>query len=169
MNRPETAAALKSQYNCCQAVLLAFADKLPLSKEELLAIGSGFGSGMGCLKATCGALCGATIAAGMLNQTGRPASLLSRRILAEFEASCGATICGDLKGISTGTPCAAVTTAANTPPWLLKRYSEAESRFAHCRKYIAIKQPGRSFARLFESKICAIIRVSETHPQKQRR
>ena len=104
MNRPETAASLKSRYNCCQAVLLSFADLLPLSEQELLALGSGFGSGMGCLKATCGALCGASIAAGLLNTTGRPTSMLTRRILAEFEASCGATICGDLKGAATGKP-----------------------------------------------------------------
>lgn len=104
MERAETGAQLKSRYNCCQAVLLAFEDKLPLGRDELLALGSGFGSGMGCLKATCGALCGAAIAAGLLNSTGRPASMLTRQILSGFEERCSATICGDLKGIATGKP-----------------------------------------------------------------
>ncbi len=104
MSRAEKAAQLKRSCNCCQAVLLAMADKLPLDEKELLAIGSGFGSGMGCLKATCGALCGASIAAGMLNTTGRPTSMLTRQILAEFEQRCGATVCGDLKGAGTGKP-----------------------------------------------------------------
>ena len=47
--------------NCCQAVLTAFADELGRSDEELLRIGSGFGSGMGTMEGTCGALVGATI------------------------------------------------------------------------------------------------------------
>lgn len=104
MDRAEKGAELKSRYNCCQAVLLAFEDKLPFGTEELLALGSGFGSGMGCLKATCGALCGAAIAAGLLNDTGRPTSMLTRQVLAGFEEKCGATICGDLKGVKTGKP-----------------------------------------------------------------
>jgi C_GCAxxG_C_C family probable redox protein len=78
-------------------------DILPLSEKELSIIGSGFGSGMGCMKATCGALCGASIAAGMLNNTGRPTSMVTRQILSKFEQLCGATICEDLKGIKTGT------------------------------------------------------------------
>ncbi len=102
MNRSEKAVEFKRRNNCCQAVLLALADKLPFDENTLRQMGSGFGSGMGCMEATCGALCGACIAAGMLNHTGRPTTMLSRMILSDFKTNCGATVCKDLKGISTG-------------------------------------------------------------------
>ncbi len=103
MNRAEQAVQYKhSGSNCCQAVLKGFADKLPLDETMLSAIGSGFGTGMGCLSATCGALCGAVMAAGMLNDSGKPTILQSRVMLKEFEQQSGATLCGDLKGVKTG-------------------------------------------------------------------
>lgn len=100
-NRAEKAVGFKRYCNCCQAVLLAFADVLPMTEEQLMALGSGFGSGMGCMKATCGALCGASMVVGLCNP-GRPTAMLTRQLLADFEQRCGATICGDLKGIKTG-------------------------------------------------------------------
>lgn len=102
MERAEKAVELKRRNNCCQAVLLAFEDVLPLGQNELAAIGAGFGSGMGRMKATCGALCGACIVAGLKNTTGRPAAMLTGQILDKFEKMCGATICGELKGVKTG-------------------------------------------------------------------
>ncbi len=102
MSRAEKAVEFKRRNNCCQAVLLALADILPLDEKTLCQIGSGFGSGMGCMEATCGALCGAGMAAGLLNKTGKPSAMLTRVILKDFESRCGATICKDLKGISTG-------------------------------------------------------------------
>ncbi len=102
MKKSEKAVEFKKRNNCCQAVLLAFADKLPLDENTLLQIGSGFGSGMGGMEATCGALCGVCIAAGMMNDTAKPTKMLSRNILNDFQTSCGATLCKDLKGVSTG-------------------------------------------------------------------
>ena len=57
--RIEYATRRKKEMNCCQAVLVAFADKLGKSENELLRLGSGFGSGMGTMEGTCGALVGA--------------------------------------------------------------------------------------------------------------
>ena len=71
MPRRERAVIYKRDYNCCQAVLLAFAPELELPEERLLAMGACFGSGMGCMEETCGALCGAQIAQGMLRYDGR--------------------------------------------------------------------------------------------------
>ena len=103
IKRSERAVLLKSKLNCCQAVLFAFAEKLPPFDENTLRqMGSGFGSGMGCMEATCGALCGACMVAGMLNNTGRPSTMISRMILNDFQTNCGATVCKDLKGVSTG-------------------------------------------------------------------
>ena len=102
MTRAEKAVEFKKRNNCCQAVLLAFADKLPFDEDTVRKIGSGFGSGMGCMEATCGALCGACIAAGFLNNTGRPTAVISKMILNDFQTNCGATVCKDLKGIGKG-------------------------------------------------------------------
>ena len=102
MTRAEKAVEFKKRNNCCQAVLLAFADKLPFDEDTIRKTGSGFGSGMGCMGATCGALCGACIAAGFLNNTGRPTAVISKMILNDFQTNCGATVCKDLKGIGKG-------------------------------------------------------------------
>lgn len=102
MKTSEKAVEFKKRKNCCQAVLLAFAEKLPLDENTLLQIGSGFGSGMGGMEATCGALCGACIAAGLMNDTQKPTKMLARNILNDFQTACGATLCKDLKGVSTG-------------------------------------------------------------------
>jgi len=98
--RVEEAARLKQSYNCCQAVLVALADQTGMSVEQLLALGSGFGSGMGNMEATCGALIGAGMAASLKikSRTG----VYSRKLQEQFRASCGATLCKDLKGRDTG-------------------------------------------------------------------
>ena len=102
MNRAEKAAEYKKKVNCCQAVLLAYQDVLELDEQTLLSLGSGFGTGMGCMEATCGALCGASIAAGLLNHTGRPSTAYTRAVLHDFVTACGASVCADIKGVGTG-------------------------------------------------------------------
>ena len=79
--------------NCCQAVVRAFLG----DEKRLLSIASGFGVGMGCMEATCGALVGACMVLGEKGK-GRCARVLHAR----FEELCGGSICGDLKGKSTG-------------------------------------------------------------------
>ena len=102
MTRAENAAILKSSCNCCQAVLLAYEDKLPFDKNTLLALGSTFGSGMGGVKGTCGALVGAEMVLGLLGYQGGSMNKYSRTLFGEFEQRVGATICADIKGIITG-------------------------------------------------------------------
>ena len=99
--RMEYAARRKSEMNCCQAVLVAFADKLGKGEDELLRLGSGFGSGMGTMEGTCGALVGAIMASSLLSADGETMKN-SRAIMPKFKELCGATICRDLKGIGTG-------------------------------------------------------------------
>ncbi len=99
--RAEEAAKLKqSSCNCCQAVLAVLADQTGLDEEQLLALGSGFGSGMGNMEATCGALVGAAMAGGLKIRT--RTSVYSRRMSELFAQRCGATHCGELKGRGTG-------------------------------------------------------------------
>ena len=100
--RMEYAAKRKQEMNCCQAVLVAFADRLGKSEEELLRLGSGFGSGMATMEGTCGALVGAIMVSSLLSPDGE-ARGNSRAIMSQFKELCGgATICRDLKGIGTG-------------------------------------------------------------------
>ena len=99
--RIEYAASRKKEMNCCQAVLVAFADKLGKGEDELLRIGSGFGSGMATMEGTCGALVGAIMVSSLLSPDGE-ARNNSRAIMSRFKDLCGATICRDLKGIGTG-------------------------------------------------------------------
>ena len=100
--RMDYAAQRKKEMNCCQAVLVAFADKLGKSEDDLLRLGSGFGSGMATMEGTCGALVGAIMVSSLLSPDGE-ARNNSRAIMSRFKELCGgATICRDLKGIGTG-------------------------------------------------------------------
>ena len=103
MDRKTTAVDLKRQgCNCCQAVLLAYADIMQMDSEELMAPGASFGAGMGCMKATCGALVGAGMVLGIANAGKGRTGMKAKALLNDFEEKCGATICGELKGIKTG-------------------------------------------------------------------
>ena len=99
--RQELGARLKREMNCCQAVVRAFADTLPLGDDALMQLASGFGSGMGTMEGSCGALVGAVIVAGLRSQ-GIGTAALSRRIVPRFKRLCGATVCRDIKGVETG-------------------------------------------------------------------
>ena len=100
--RMDYAAQRKKEMNCCQAVLVAFADKLGKNEDDLLRLGSGFGSGMATMEGTCGALVGAIMVSSLLSPNGE-ARNNSRAIMSRFKELCGgATICRDLKGIETG-------------------------------------------------------------------
>ena len=100
--RMELGAKFKREMNCCQAVVMAFADTVPLDESMLTNLGAGFGAGMGTMEGTCGALVGAIMVAG-LRSGGAGTMALSRKILPRFKELCGgATICRDLKGIDTG-------------------------------------------------------------------
>ena len=103
MDRREQAVEYKHQgRNCCQAVLLAFADAVDLDKDTLAKLGAGFGIGMGRMEGTCGALVAAEMLLGLARYEGRPvirdAGVLHERFL---ELCGGATLCRDLKGCDT--------------------------------------------------------------------
>ena len=98
MDRIETAAAIKRSANCCQAVLLAYADKLELDETQLSRLGKCFGAGMGGMEGTCGALIGAGMVLTMQGG-GMPQA---KRLHKEFTQLCGASVCKDIKGIETG-------------------------------------------------------------------
>ena len=103
-DKTEKAVAYKHNgNNCCQAVLLAFADELNISPDVLRQMGAAFGGGMGCMEGTCGALCAAEMLLGLKQFQGRPVLGTARQIHQDFTQKSGASICKDLKGIETGT------------------------------------------------------------------
>ena len=104
-NKQALAVSLKhGGYNCCQAVLCAFADETDLPRESLLALGAGFGVGMGTMEATCGALIAAELLLGLKRYAGKPLLRDAAALHRAFEARCGAVICKDLKGAANGAP-----------------------------------------------------------------
>jgi len=67
MTRRENAIAyFKKGYNCCQSVILAFEDILPVDRNLLSKMASSFGGGMGRLREVCGSVSGMFMIAGLL-------------------------------------------------------------------------------------------------------
>ncbi len=97
------AAERKRSMNCCQAVLVSFAEEIGQDEAFFMKLGSGFGSGMAMMEGTCGALVGAIMTSSLLAEEGQ-ARRLSMSILPRFKKMCGATACHDLKGVKTGQP-----------------------------------------------------------------
>ena len=66
MNRIETAISRFAEgYNCCQAVLSAYAGQFGVEGETAMKLASGFGGGMGRMAGTCGAVTGAFMVLGL--------------------------------------------------------------------------------------------------------
>lgn len=66
INHAEKAKSLfESGYNCCQAVLCAYADELGLDETTAIKIASSFGGGMGRLREVCGAVSGMFMVCGL--------------------------------------------------------------------------------------------------------
>ena len=71
INARETRARQLHQqgYNCCQSVVMAFADLLPIPAEQALAMAAPFGRGLSGLKQTCGCVNGMAMVCGLCQQT----------------------------------------------------------------------------------------------------
>ncbi len=98
-------------YNCAQAVICAFSDKIGIDEATLYKLSEGFGAGMGNRKNACGALSGAVMLAGLVSSNGdlcgstkSSTYKLAGKIADLFEAKCLATTCEDIKGLKSGTP-----------------------------------------------------------------
>ena len=103
-------------FNCCQAVLLAFADVLEAngqaSEELLKTIGSGFGGGFARLREVCGSFSACTMMAGFLSPAGpsdmeaRTANyaLVQEMATAFRERNGGSIVCGKLLGLKDKQP-----------------------------------------------------------------
>ena len=97
-------------FNCAQAVLCALAPSLGIDEDLAFRLMEGFGLGMGGMSETCGAISGAVAAVGAANSAGeanpvskRATYQLSHEVVERFGAKNSSTICGELKGVGTGT------------------------------------------------------------------
>lgn len=95
-------------YNCCQAVLLAFADIIVGADEQTLAtVGTGLGGGVARLREVCGAVSGMAIVTGFISPATNPENMAERtanyalvqRFAAEFKKERGSIVCRELLGI----------------------------------------------------------------------
>ena len=96
-----------SGYNCCQSVVLAYADIIALEPTLAATISASFGGGMGRLREVCGAVSGMTMVASFLSPcptADDPAAkkanyTLVQRFAEAFREQNGAIVCRTLLGL----------------------------------------------------------------------
>lgn len=88
----ELRARTDKHFNCCQSVLVAFAEEMGLTEEQAYDLGANFGSGMRC-GSVCGTLTGALMVLGMRGCGGEQSASLLRRFREEHgEINCAALL-----------------------------------------------------------------------------
>lgn len=94
-------------YNCCQAVIGAFAEELEMETEEILRLASSFGGGMGRLREVCGAVSAMFMIAGLERGYDDPKAQMEKkehyaliqRLAEAFRKENGSIICRELLGL----------------------------------------------------------------------
>ena len=98
-------------YNCAQAVVLAFPEITGSGSDNAIKLATGFGGGMGRLQKTCGAVTGAFMVLGMKYGSSEPGSTESKNHISSviqhfntlFTDRFGSTDCRDLLGYDLNT------------------------------------------------------------------
>ncbi|MBR0085889.1 MAG: C_GCAxxG_C_C family protein [Lachnospiraceae bacterium] len=89
--------------NCCQAVIMAYAEELGMRQDAAKQLGAAFGGGMGTMDGICGALAGAGMVLGLKKDSGKPVMRDAAQLINRFKEKCsGVYLCKDLKGRDTG-------------------------------------------------------------------
>ena len=88
-------------YNCVQAILCTYADKVGIDEDTARNIANSFGAGMGNMEGTCGALVGAGITWGMATKDRAKSMKGMKQMMTKFQQRNGATQCKLLKGMGT--------------------------------------------------------------------
>ena len=90
--RMEKARALHKQgCNCCQSVVMAYADKLPIKPEDAMNVAAPFGRGLAGTREVCGCVSGMAMVCGL---TGHTADV--RPLIEKFRKEQGDIVCGRL-------------------------------------------------------------------------
>jgi C_GCAxxG_C_C family probable redox protein len=102
-------ARMKMNFNCAQAVLVAFAPQLGLDEKQALRMASPLGGGVARRGQVCGALTGALLALGLAKGSDTPAGKedayrMGKEFLERFEATYDTILCWDLLDCDISTP-----------------------------------------------------------------
>ena len=90
--RTERARGLHKQgCNCCQAVVMAWADRLPIKGEDAMNVAAPFGRGLAGTREVCGCVSGMAMVCGL---TGHAAD--TRALVEKFRAEQGDIVCARL-------------------------------------------------------------------------
>lgn len=81
----------KQGCNCCQSVVMAYADKLPIKPEDAMNVAAPFGRGLAGTREVCGCVSGMAMVCGL---TGHTADV--RPLIEKFRAEEGDIVCGRL-------------------------------------------------------------------------
>ena len=122
--REEGMANFRQGYNCTQAVVLAYCDRIGMDREQVLKIAQPFGGGMGRMRQVCGAVSGMFIVAGALEGCADPKNVqgkkgmydIVQKLAAAFEKRNGSIICGQLLGLSDRQSSVSKEYRTGTPP-----------------------------------------------------
>ena len=105
MNRAQRAEEnFRKGYNCCQSVVLAFADLTDLSEKQLLRASAPLGGGVGRMREVCGAVSGMCMVLGLLTYDAEHVTLEEKSALYEreqevaerFRREYGSIVCREL-------------------------------------------------------------------------
>lgn len=90
--RENKARALHKQgCNCCQSVVMAYADKLPIDAKAAMDVAAPFGRGLAGTREVCGCVSGMAMVCGL---TGHTADV--RPLIEKFREDNGDIVCGRL-------------------------------------------------------------------------
>ena len=90
--RIDKARALHKQgCNCCQSVVMAYAEKLPIKPEDAMNVAAPFGRGLAGTREVCGCVSGMAMVCGL---TGHTADV--RPLIEKFRKEQGDIVCGRL-------------------------------------------------------------------------
>ena len=90
--RMDKARALHKQgCNCCQSVVMAYADRLPIDEQQAMDVAAPFGRGISGCREVCGCVSGMAMVCGL---TGHTADV--RPLIEKFRAEEGDIVCGRL-------------------------------------------------------------------------
>ena len=81
----------KGGCNCCQSVVLAYDDKLPIDRDDAAAVAAPFGRGISGCREVCGCVSGMAMVCGL---TGHTADV--RTLIEKFRKENGDIVCGRL-------------------------------------------------------------------------
>lgn len=96
----------KKGYNCAQAVLCAFSDKIGINEDELFRLSEAFGGGVGGTQNMCGAVSGMVFVSGAVKSGGieklpetnkKDSYEFAAKLMKCFEDKVGSVICGEIK------------------------------------------------------------------------